>query len=166
MPKQGKKHEILGGIKVSSKQLSEWGSLGGRPKQHSSNAERQRAYKLRKKQEKFGEKAELRGYKSYGEIQVKKISIICPNCGKVETDLKRYFNEQGEFIKETWWFDTVRMEKRNIRENEFHCSKCSYIFSFRGEKIKVKEVKIIVPKSGSVRERVKRWKEKMETLKS
>jgi len=155
MPKQGKKHEILGGIKVSSKQLSEWGSLGGRPKQYSS-----------KKQEKFGEKAELRGYKSYGEIQVKKISIICPNCGKVETDLKRYFNEQGEFIKETWWFDTVRMEKRNIRENEFHCSKCSYIFSFRGEKIKVKEVKIIVPKSGSVRERVKRWKEKMETLKS
>jgi hypothetical protein len=33
--------------------------LGGRPKQYSSNAERQRAYKLRKKQEKFGEKAKV-----------------------------------------------------------------------------------------------------------
>ena len=109
MPKQGKKHVILGGIKVSSQQLSEWGSLGGRPKQYSSNAERQRAYKLRKKQEKFGEKAVLRGYKSYGETQIKKSSIACPNCGKVETDLRKYFNEKGEYIPETWWFDTVRM---------------------------------------------------------
>jgi hypothetical protein len=57
---------------------------------------------LRKKQEKFGEKAELRNWRSYGETQIKKISIICPNCGKVETDLSKYFNEQGEFIKETW----------------------------------------------------------------
>jgi hypothetical protein len=57
---------------------------------------------LRKKQEKFGEKAELRNWRSYGEIQVKKISIICPNCGKVETDLRKYFNEQGEFIEKTW----------------------------------------------------------------
>jgi len=32
------------------------------------------------------------------------------------------------------------------------------------EEIKVKEVKIIVPKSGSVRERVKRWKNKKETI--
>ena len=166
MANKRKKHKILGGIKVSSKQLSEWGSLGGRPKTHSSNAERARAFRLRKKQEKFGEKTELRGYKSYGEIQVKKISIICPNCGKVETDLRKYFNEQGEFIEKTWWFDTVRMEKKNIRENSFFCFGCSQTFSFQGEKIKVKEVKIIIPKSGSVRERVKRWKEKKETLKS
>jgi hypothetical protein len=31
---------------------------------------------LRKKQDKFGEKAELRGYKSYGEIQVKKVNCL------------------------------------------------------------------------------------------
>jgi len=160
MPKKGKKHEILGGIKVSSQQLSEWGNLGGRPKQYSSNAERQRAYKLRKKQEKFGEKVELRGYKSYGEIQVKKISITCPNCGKVETDLSKYFNEKGEFIEKTWWFDTVRMEKRNIRENEFHCSKCSWIFSFFDENLKVKEVKEIQKKAGSSKERMRRFRER------
>lgn len=164
MPKKAKKHVVLGGIKVSSQQLSEWGSLGGRLKQYSSNAERQRAYKLRKKQEKFGEKAELRGYKSYGETQIKKISIICPNCGKVETDLRKYFNEQGEFIKETWWFDTVRMEKKNIRENSFFCVNCLHSFSFLRGEIKVKEVRIIIPKSGSIRERVKRWKNKKETI--
>jgi hypothetical protein len=28
---KGKKHKILGGIKVSSQQLSKWGKLGGRP---------------------------------------------------------------------------------------------------------------------------------------
>ena len=164
MPKKGEKHTILGGIKVSSQQLSEWGNLGGRPKQYSSNAERQRAYKLRKKQEKFGEKAELRGYKSYGETQVKKTAIVCPNCGKVEKDLRKYFNEKGEYIPETWWFDTVKWERKNVRENRFFCGKCSWIFSFQSEKIKVKEVKIIVPKSGSVRERVRRWKEKKETI--
>lgn len=119
MPKQGKKHEILGGIKVSSQQLSEWGKSGGRPQKYKNSAERAKAFRLRKKQEKFGEKAELRGYKSYGETQIKKISIACPNCGKVETDLSKYFNEKGEFIEKTWWFDTVRMEKKNIRENSF-----------------------------------------------
>jgi len=160
MPKPGKKHEIWGGIKVSSQQLSEWGSLGGRPKQYSSNAERQRAYKLRKKQEKFGEKAELRGYKSYGETQIKKISITCPNCGKVETDLKRYFNEQGEFIEKTWWFDTVRWEKKNVRENRFFCVNCLHSFSFFDENLKVKEVKEIQKKAGSSKERMRRFRER------
>jgi len=75
MPKKAKKHEILGGIKVSSQQLSEWGKSGGRPKKYKNGAERAKAFRLRKKQEKFGEKAVLRGYKSYGEIQVKKISF-------------------------------------------------------------------------------------------
>ena len=160
MPKKAKKHVILGGIKVSSQQLSEWGSLGGRPKQYSSNAERQRAYKLRKKQEKFGEKAELRGYKSYGEIQIKKISIICPNCGKVETDLRKYFNEQGEYIEKTWWFDTVKWEKKNIRENSFFCFGCSQTFSFFDENLKVKEVKEIKKKAGSGKERMRRFRER------
>ena len=160
MPKKGVKHEILGGIKVSSQQLSKWGSLGGRPKQYSSNAERQRAYKLRKKQEKFGEKAELRGYKSYGEIQIRKISITCPNCGKVETDLKRYFNKQGEFIEKTWWFDTVKWEKKNVRENSFFCFGCSRSFSFFDENLKVKEVKGIQKKAGSSKERMRRFRER------
>ena len=160
MVKKGKKHEILGGIKVSSKQLSEWGSLGGRPKQYSNNAERQRAYKLRKKQEKFGEKAELREYRSYGEVQIKKISITCPNCGKVEKDLSKYFNEKGEFIKKTWWFDTVKWEKINVRENSFFCFGCSQTFSFFDENLKVKEVKEIQKKAGSGKERMRRFRER------
>lgn len=102
MPKKRGKHEILGGIKVSSQQLSEWGSSGGRPQKYKNSAERARAFRLRKKQENFGGKAELRGYKSYGEIQIKKVSITCPNCGKIEKDLRKYFNEKGEFIEKTW----------------------------------------------------------------
>lgn len=54
--KSRKKFEILGGIKVSSKQLSEWGKSGGRPKKWKNEAERKRAERLRKKQEKFGGK--------------------------------------------------------------------------------------------------------------
>jgi hypothetical protein len=74
-----KKHEILGGIKVSSRQLSQWGSLGGRPKKWTNEAERKQAERLRKKQEKFGKKVELRGYK----IQKKKfnfVRMICNEC--------------------------------------------------------------------------------------
>lgn len=44
-----KKYEILGGIKVSSKQLSEWGKTGGRPRKWKSEAERKRAERLKKK---------------------------------------------------------------------------------------------------------------------
>ena len=139
MPKKGKKHEILGGIKVSSQQLSEWGKTGGRPQKWKNSAERARAFRLRKKQEKFGVGVELRGYKSYGETQIKKVSITCPNCGKTEQDLRKYFNEKGEFIKETWWFDTVKWERKNVRENRFFCSNCCWGFDFK--KIKVKEVK-------------------------
>jgi hypothetical protein len=164
MPKKAKKHEILGGIKVSSEQLSEWGKSGGRPKKYKNSAERAKAFRLRKKQEKFGTKVELRGYKSYGETQIKKISITCPNCGKVETDLSKYFNEKGEFIEKTWWFDTVRWEKKNVRENRFFCVNCLHSFSFLRGEIKAKEIKVIIPKSGSVRERVRRWREKKETI--
>jgi len=160
LKKTKKKHKILGGIKVSSQQLSEWGSLGGRPQKWTNEAERKRAERLRKKQEKFGEKAELREYRSYGEVQIKKISITCPNCGKIETDLRKYFDEKGEFIEKTWWFDTVRMEKVNIRENRFFCSKCSWSFSFFDENLKVKEVKEIQKKAGSNKERMRRFREK------
>jgi len=164
LKKTKKKHEILGGIKVSSQQLSEWGKSGGRPQKWTNEAERKRAERLRKKQEKFGEKAELRGYKSYGKIQIKKISIACPNCGKVETDLRKYFNEKGELIKETWWFDTVKWEKFKVRENSFFCFGCSQTFSFFAENLKVKEVKEIQKKAGSGLERWRRWKNKKETI--
>jgi ribosomal protein S27AE len=160
LEKKGKKHTILGGIKVSSKQLSEWGSLGGRPRKWTNEAERKRAERLRKKQEKFGEKAELREYRSYGEIQIKKISITCPNCGKVETDLSKYFNEQGKYIPETWWFDTVKWEKKNVRENRFFCVKCSWSFSFFGDNLKVKEVRETSKRAGSGKERMRRFREK------
>lgn len=160
MPRKGKKHTILGGIKVSSKQLSEWGKSGGRPKKWTNEAERKRAERLRKKQEKFGEKAELREYRGYGEIQIKKSSIACPNCGKIETDLRKYFDKKGKFIEKTWWFDTVKWEKINVRENSFFCFGCSQTFSFFDENLKVKEVKEIQKKAGSVKERVRRFRER------
>ena len=102
MARKRKKHSILGGIKVSSKQLSEWGSLGGRPKKYASTAEKSQAQRLRKKQEKFGEETQLRDYRSYGEEKIKRY-ITCPSCGKVNKDLRQYFNEKGELIKETYW---------------------------------------------------------------
>lgn len=79
MRKKAKKHEILGGIKVSSQQLSEWGSLGGRPKKWKSEAERKRAERLRKKREKFGKKVELREYKKPKRIE-SFVRMICDNC--------------------------------------------------------------------------------------
>jgi len=99
--KRSQKYAILGGIKVSSKQLSKWGSLGGRPAKYSSNAERQRAYKLRKKQERLGIKVQLDERKTYGKVQIKRF-ITCPQCGKINHDLKQYFNEKGEYMPETW----------------------------------------------------------------
>lgn len=160
LKKTKKKHEILGGIKVSSKKLSEWGKSGGRPKKWKNEVERKRAERLRKKQEKFGKNVELRGYKSYGETQIKKISITCPNCGKVETDLSKYFNQKGKFIEKTWWFDTVKWEKKNVRENSFFCFGCSQTFSFFDENLKVKEVKEIQKKAGSSKERWRRFRER------
>ena len=81
MPKEAKKHTILGGIKVSSKQLSEWGKIGGKPKKWTNEAERKRAERLRKKQEKFGEKAELREYRSYEEKPTISFTrMICDKC--------------------------------------------------------------------------------------
>lgn len=93
MPRKGKKHTILGGIKVSSKQLSEWGKTGGRPKQYASNAERQRAYKLRKKQEKFGKKAELRGYKS-DQKKLSFVRMICDKCKAKSIGGMKHLGEQ------------------------------------------------------------------------
>ena len=83
MANKRKKHKIWGGIKVSSEQLSEWGSSGGRPRKYKNSAERARAFRLRKKQEKFGEKAELREYRSYEEKSTKInsfVRLICDNC--------------------------------------------------------------------------------------
>lgn len=82
MVKKTKKHTILGGIKVNSNQLSKWGKLGGRPKKYQNNAERARAFRLRKKQERLGEKAQLRSY-NYCENLVKtkpSLEMICNKC--------------------------------------------------------------------------------------
>lgn len=82
MPRKAKKHQILGGIKVSSKQLSEWGKSGGRPKKWTNEAERKRAERLRKKQEKFGGKVELRAYRNYDEDKTFNFSLnmVCNLC--------------------------------------------------------------------------------------
>lgn len=155
---RAKKHEILGGIKVSSQQLREWGSYGGRPKKWESEAERKRAERLRKKQERLGKEAQLAERKTYGEVKISKY-LTCPNCGKVEQDSGKYFNDQGEYIKETYWFDTIKMEKTRIKENKFYCNKCFYSGSFYDGEVKIKEVKTVEKRAGSSRERVRRWRE-------
>lgn len=78
-----KKHEILGGIKVSSQQLSKWGKSGGRPKKYQNNAERAKAFRLRKKREKFGKGVELRAYCVKEKMVEIKFSLemICSKCG-------------------------------------------------------------------------------------
>jgi|SRR3954452_2847097 len=118
MVKSRKKYALIGGSKVSSQQLSEWGSSGGRPKKYVNPAERKRAYRLRKKQVQFGNQAQLEPRKTYGSEIIKKY-LICPSCGKVNDNLRQYFNEKGEYIPQTYWFDTVRMEKKNIQENQY-----------------------------------------------
>jgi DNA-directed RNA polymerase subunit RPC12/RpoP len=159
MIKQSKKHIILGGVKVSSKKLGEWGSSGGRPKKYNSNAERQRAYKLRKKQTKFGKEIQLEPRRTYGEIKIKKY-LTCPQCGVLNNDLKKYFNEKGEYIPETYWMDTVRLVKTNIHENTYHCLNCSHGFSFIRGEIKPKEREIIVKRAGTGTERSQRSRAK------
>jgi len=158
MARKRKKHTILGGIKVSSKQLSEWGSLGGRPKKYASTAEKSQAQRLRKKQEKFGEETQLRDYRSYGEEKIKRY-ITCPSCGKVNKDLRQYFNEKGELIKETYWWSPEK-GKHNIHENIYYCFKCSHAFSFMRGEIEVGEIKTVIPKAGSGTERSRRSREK------
>lgn len=78
-----KKHQILGGIKVSSQQLSKWGKTGGRPKKWTSEAERKRAERLKKKQERFGKEAQLRDYRvSEKRVEFKSsLEMICSKCG-------------------------------------------------------------------------------------
>jgi len=65
-----------------SKTLSKFGKLGGRPQKWKSEADRKRAERLRKKQEKFGEKVELRPYNYYENLVKTKPSLemICNKC--------------------------------------------------------------------------------------
>lgn len=143
MPKKAKKHEILGGIKVSSEQLSEWGKIGGRPKQYLTNAERQRAYKLRKKQEKFGKEVELRDYRSYQTIT-----------GYDE-------NKNGNWFK----CDACHFRVYGGELTGQGCQNCygNYAKKYQGKGIYEKELKI-VNRAGSVLERWKRWREKKENM--
>jgi hypothetical protein len=52
------------------------------------------------------------------------------------------------------------MEKRNVRENKYHCPNCPYVFSFLTEEIKVGEIKTVIPKAGSGTERSQRSRKK------
>lgn len=52
------------------------------------------------------------------------------------------------------------MEKFNVRENSFFCVDCLHSFSFFDENLKVKEVKEIQKMAGSVKERVRRFRER------
>ena len=160
MAKKRKKHAILGGVKVSSEQLSEWGSLGGRPRKWKNEAERK---KWAREQKAIAESRELRGYRSYETTKIKKF-ITCPNCGKVNNDLRQYFNEKGEYIPETWWFDTARWERINIRENIYCCANCSRAFSFLRGEIEIGEVKEIILRAGSEKERKRRDRNKKNPL--
>jgi hypothetical protein len=56
------------------------------------------------------------------------------------------------------------MEKFNVRENYFHCSGCSWIFSFKSNELVVKETKTVIKKAGNVRERVRRLRGKLTNL--
>jgi len=155
-----KKYTAPWGEKVSSQQLSEWGSYGGRPRKYSSNTERQRAKRLRQKQAKLGATAQLEPRKTYGEAQIKKF-ITCPNCRTVNNDLSKYFNEAGEYIPETWWWDSVKDCKTNIRENIYHCVNCSCGFSFLRGEIEAEEIKTVIPRAGSSKERSRRSRGKV-----
>lgn len=153
MSKKRKKYAVLGGVKVSSEELSEWGSLGGRPRKWNNEAERKR---FERQQKKGGQ---LNPYRSYGEAKIKKF-ITCPKCGKVNWDLSKYFNEKGEYIPETWWFDTVRWEKTNIRENIYFCVNCSHGFSFLRGDIEAEEEREVIKRAGSSKERSRRSRKK------
>ena len=132
MPKKAKKHEILGGIKVSSQQLSEWGQSGGRPKKYKNSAERAKAFRLRKKQEKFGEKVELRNWRSYGEKPTFTFTrMICSNCQSKSIGGPQHLDQQ--------------------------CPSC-----FRGRTVEDKSE--IRKRAGSVKERVRRFREKIKKV--
>ena len=151
---KGKKYTVLGGVKVSSRQLSEWGSYGGRPRKWANEAERKRFERQQKKEN------ALRAYRSYGEVKVDRF-ITCPQCRKVNHDLKRYFNEKGEYISETYWFDTVRGVKTNIRENVYTCLGCSHAFSFVRGEIVTGENRTQIKRAGSSAERSRRSRGKI-----
>lgn len=159
MAKLVKKHRILGGITVNSQQLAEWGSYGGRPRKYANNAEKQRAYKLRKKQQRLGKNSQLEQRKTYEDIKIDKY-LTCPHCHNINHDLGKYFDKQGKFIDKTWWFDTTKMEKVRIKENKFVCQKCHYAYSFKAGEISINEVKTVNLRAGSGKERMERFQKK------
>lgn len=161
MVKSLKKYTLIGGAKATSRQLSEWGSIGGRPKKYNSPAERYRAYKLRKKQIQFGTQAQLEPRQTYGQEIISK-HLTCPNYGKIDYNLSQYFNQKGEYIPQTYWFDTTKMEKRNVRENKYHCLNCYQVFSFQTGKIKIQETKRIIPQAGTNTQRSQRSRAKKQ----
>ena len=116
MPKQAKKHEILGGIKVSSKQLSEWGKSGGRPKKYKNSAERAKAFRLRKKQLEQGKQATLRNWRSYEEKSTKInsfVRMICDNCHSKSIGGLGHLNQQ---CSSCFWGRMIEEKAKTIRK--------------------------------------------------
>ncbi|CFW92990.1 protein of unknown function [endosymbiont DhMRE of Dentiscutata heterogama] len=130
--KKGKKWTILGGEKVSSRKLSEWGRLGGRPRKWTNEAERK---KWMRQQKALSEGRELRAYRSYGEVQIKSFGK-CSNCGR-----KYSPSEMLEKIK----FGSERL-----------CWTCAY------STVEQLEQKIAIGRAGSNAERIRRSREKKE----
>jgi hypothetical protein len=131
MPKKAKKHRILGGIMVSSHQLSTWGSCGGRPRKWTSEAERKRAERLRKKQLEQGKQATLRNYRSYEEKPTKIksfVRLICDKCHSKSIGGTKHLGEQC-----------------------YHCH--------QGKMVE-ERVNNIIKRAGSSKERAKRFREK------
>jgi hypothetical protein len=73
--KKNKRYSILGGIKVSSRKLSEWGSYGGRPRKYGSREEKLEARRVQRAIRIGKDPATLRSYKSVVETKTKTIQI-------------------------------------------------------------------------------------------
>lgn len=87
---KSEKHNLLGGrYKTSSKKLSEWGSLGGRPRKWKNEAERKRFNREKKKLTEQGKP--LNPYRSYGSKRFfKALYGLCSNCGLRDDQYLRY----------------------------------------------------------------------------
>ena len=129
-------YKILGGKRVSSKQLSEWGSSGGRPRKWSSEAERK---KWSRQQKALAEGRKIRGYRSYGETNIKRLGI-CSNCNWTDDNPLQQDWEGGK----NW----------QGREVIYSCRRCHL-----PTMIKLEE-ETGIKRAGSGSERFLRWKSK------
>jgi len=129
-----KKFQILGGRKVSSRKLSEWGKEGGRPRKWKDEAERKRYTRLQKA---LAEGRELRSYRNYGDKKATRFGK-CSNCGYIDTQYRYDWSHYAWTANQDAWT----------------CHHC-----YSGTMTKQEE-DITIYRAGSVFERKLRWKEK------